>query len=254
MSALLRVDCDAGVARLTLNDPQNRNTMSNAMIDALLIAFAKPEVREAALIVVAAEGNDFCAGGNIRDFASSLGTSAVDQWEVTEPFRRMLSEIRQLRGITVALVNGRALGGGCGLAASCDVAFAEESAKFGLPEIKLGAFPMLIVPPLVEAIGPRKTIQMAMSGDLVDAKEALACGLIQDIVPRSEFEALIERLSTIAARSPAALRIGKACVWSSAESPRSTGLELGAAMRALLFSAPEFERDVQAFVERKRGN
>jgi enoyl-CoA hydratase/carnithine racemase len=251
MSGLVEIRREGHVVELTLNDPQRRNPLSNAMIDALLAALVQPDVASAGMIVLRGAGKDFCAGGDINDFRGTLEMSAVEQWETGEQLKQLMTMLRTMRPVLVAAVNGRALGGGCGLVASCDFAIASASTRFGTPEIKLGAFPMIIVPALLEAIGPRKTMQLASLGQLIDAAEALVCGLVQQVVPDEDFDTAIDAF-LVAARavSPDALRIGKACVWNCAEAPRNAGLELGVAMRALLFSSREFGDGVRKFLDR----
>jgi len=204
--------------------------------------------------VLRGAGKDFCAGGDINDFRGTLEMTAAEQWETGESLKNLLATLRTMRPIVVAAVTGRALGGGCGLVASSDFALAAASARFGTPEIKLGAFPMIIVPALLEAMGPRKTMQMATLGQPIGAEEALACGLIHQVVPDEEFDAsLAAFIASVGGASLSALRIGKACVWNSAGAPRDTGLELGMAMRALLFSSPEFSDGVRQFLDRDTG-
>lgn len=251
MKNMLEIHRDGHVVELTLNDPDRRNPLSNAMIDALLTALASPEVASSGLVLLRAAGKDFCAGGDMNDFRGTLEMSAAQQWETGESLKRLMLMLRSMRPVLVAAIHGRALGGGCGLVASCDFAIAASSARFGLPEIKIGAFPMIIVPPLIEAIGPRKTMQMATLGQMIDASDALASGLVQQVVADDEFEtAIAEFLVSARAVSPEALRIGKACVWNCSGVPREAGLELGVAMRSLLFSSDAFGDGVRRFLDR----
>lgn len=253
MSDLIIMEQTGGVTTLTLNRPENRNPLSNAMIAALLECFEAPEVKDAGIVMIRASGTDFCAGGDINDFKGLSGSSSAAQWEACEDFRRMLQKLHDLKPITVAAVKGRALGGGCGLVASCDFAIAAEGSKFGTPEIKIGAFPMVIVPPLVQAIGVRRTMHMSTTGETISAETALEYGLVQQVVPADDFDSAVDEFcKRIGKFSATAFRIGKSTVRSCAEASFSGGLEIGMSMRSIVFSTPEFQEGIEAFLKPKQ--
>lgn len=249
---LVRVRQQGSITRLTLNNPRQRNPMSNAMIEALIACFDRPEVANAGMIVLAAEGVDFCAGGDINDFREIIDATAAEQWEACERFRYMFAKFHALTPVVVAAVQGRALGGGCGLVAACDFAIATEDARFGTPEIKLGAFPMVIIPPLIQAMGLRRTLYMSTTGEPISASTALEYGLIQKVVAAGDLEQEVETFcNTISQFSASALRIGKSAVRSCSESSYAGGLEIGMGMRSILFSSPEFKQGIKAFLTPK---
>lgn len=252
MSELVKVTQQGSITKLTLNNPQQRNPLSNAMIEALISAFDQPAVQGAGMVVLTAEGKDFCAGGDINDFRGIIDATAAEQWEACERFRYMLDKFHSLNPIVVAVVQGRALGGGCGLVASCDFAIATADAKFGTPEIKLGAFPMVIVPPLIQAMGVRRTMYMSTLGEPIDAATALEYGLVQKVVASDELESQVASFcEQMAALSASAMRVGKATIRSCAESSFSGGLEIGMGMRSILFSSPEFKQGIKKFLAPK---
>lgn len=252
---LLLVEHIGHVVHVTLNDPKQRNALSNTMIEALISCIEAPAVRNAGAVVLSGAGSDFCAGGNLNDFRELMDASAAEQWEACERFRYLFAALRSFRPILVAAVHGRALGGGCGLAAACDFAIASDDAQFGTPEIRLGAFPMVIVPPLVEAMGVRRTMHMSTTGEPISAGQALDYGLVQKIVAAATLDAevdqIIERLNKLSA---SALRIGKATVRSCTEASYSSGLEIGMAMRSIVFSTEEFQAGVDQFLNPAKKN
>ncbi|KQW44988.1 enoyl-CoA hydratase [Nocardioides sp. Root1257] len=244
---------DGHVATVTLNQPERKNPLSDPMIRALTAAFELPEVRGAGVVVIRGAGGVFSAGGDIKQFHASLTTDASEQLEGTRDFREMLLTLESLEAVTVAVVEGPALGGGCGLTAACDYAIASNTAKFGCPEIKLGAFPMLIAPALVRAIGARATYALSVSGDLIDAQRALDLGLVSQVVSAAALEEhvadYIERANAVPAD---VLKMGKMAVRAAMSNDYRAGVEAGSTLRSLLFSSPAFHEGVNAFVSRSR--
>jgi enoyl-CoA hydratase/carnithine racemase len=252
MSDLIIVKTQGSITRLILNNPKQRNPMSNAMIEAFIEVFDSPAVQNAGVVVISAEGKDFCAGGDINDFRDIIDATAAEQWEACERFRYMFERMHSLPAVFVAVVDGRALGGGCGLVAACDFAIATENARFGTPEIKLGAFPMVIVPPLVQAMGLRRTMYMSTLGDPISAETALEYGLVQKVVASDHLEQELEAFcEQVGQYSSSALRVGKATLRSCAEASYSSALEIGMGMRSILFSSPEFKDGIRAFLKPK---
>ena len=250
-SELLVIESQGAVVRLTLNNPSQRNPMSNDMIEAFIEAFQSTVVQNAGLVVIAANGKDYCAGGNINDFRDIIDASAAEQWEACERFRYMFELLHQLKPITVAAVRGRALGGGCGLTAACDFAIATENAQFGTPEIKLGAFPMVIVPPLIQAMGVRRTMYLATTGDAISAQAALEYGLVQKVVADDALEAEVDAFcESVGAFSPTGFRVGKSTIRACTEASYSSGLEIGMGMRSIVFSSEEFKGGIKKFLDK----
>lgn len=251
MSELIKVSVEGAITRLTLNNPKQRNPMSNAMIEAFIACFQSPSVQDAGVVVINAEGKDYCAGGNINDFRDIIDASAAEQWEACERFRYMFEQMHQLKPVLVAAVRGRALGGGCGLVAGCDFAIASESAQFGTPEIKLGAFPMVIVPPLIQAMGVRRTLYMATTGEPIDAATALEYGLVQKVVADDALDTEVDAFcEAMAKMSPTGFRVGKSTIRSCSEASYASALEIGMGMRSIVFSSEEFKSGIRKFLDK----
>lgn len=241
------------VATVTLNEPERKNALSDPMVRALAAALRSAKVRTAGVVLVRGSGGAFSAGGDIKQFHAALTSDASEQLKGTADFRDLLLTLESLEAVTVALVDGLALGGGCGLAAACDYAIASDVAKFGCPEIKLGAFPMLIAPALVRAIGVRATYALSVSGTLIDAWRARELGLVSEVVAASTFETYIaDYVDRVNAVPADVLRMGKMAVRASMASDYRGGVEAGSALRSLLFSSPAFHDGVTAFLARPR--
>jgi enoyl-CoA hydratase/carnithine racemase len=250
---LVRTEQRGDVHVVWLNEPERKNPLSDPMIEALSAALRSRAARTASAVVLRGAGRTFSAGGDIRQFHESLTTDAAEQFEATASFRQLFLDLEDLPGVTIAAVEGGAYGGGCGLTAACDIAVASSTATFACPEIRLGAFPMLIAPALVRAIGARNTMALSVSGEKIDAVRARELGLVAEVVDESDFDsflsAYLDRLLQVPAH---VLHLGKMAVRAGGAEDYRVGLESGSILRSLLFSSVSFHDGVNAFVQRAR--
>lgn len=238
---------------LTLNEPSRKNPLSDPMIEAMTEALTSKDAQSASLVVLQGAGGTFSAGGDIRQFHASLTTDANEQFDGTLAFGVLLNTLEQMPGLTMAAVRGGAFGGGCGLTAACDIAVASRTAQFGCPEIRLGAFPMLITPALVRAVGPRATAAMSLSGEKISAEEAYRLGLVFKVVDDTDFDGYIGGYIDQANKVPAhVLRMGKMSIRAGTMPDYRVGVDSGAVLRSLLFSSSAFHEGVEAFVSRAK--
>jgi enoyl-CoA hydratase/carnithine racemase len=201
--ATILVDDAGPIARLTLNRPDKRNPIGPAtcgeLVAALSVIRDKPEVR---VVVLTGAGPVFSAGGDLSAMqapAAGPRASLVD----------LLLAIHDLGKPILAMVNGPALAGGLGLMVACDLVVAADTATFGTTEIAVGLWPMMITAEIVRNVGRKVALEMMLTGRKLDAREALACGLVTRVVPAAELEVETARLAgEIAERSPAAIALG----------------------------------------------
>ena len=199
-----------GVARVTLNRPDVRNALSRTLITELGAALAAYESDPAARVIVLAGAGDraFCAGADLKGVADR-GTT-LQARESFSGLAKILEAIPTMKTPVIGQVHGYALAGGCGLAAGCDLVIASDDAVFGLPEIKVGLLPLIVMAPILRAVGRKRGLLMILSGEPVSAREAYEMGLVSRVVPRAELErettALAGRLAKL---SPTALGLAK---------------------------------------------
>ena len=194
---------DANAYRITLSDPP-LNILDIAMLDELREAIAKVTNDRHALIIDAAGEKAFSAGASVQDH---LGERVGAMLSSFHDCFRMLA---RLDVITVALVRGAALGGGCELAVACDFVLASDRARFGQPEINLGVFPPVAAYQLSRQLAPRKGLELLLSGEPIDAATAERLGLVNAVFPSAEFEASAsEWLERIYRQSASSLRFAK---------------------------------------------
>ncbi|MFZ5916464.1 MAG: enoyl-CoA hydratase/isomerase family protein [Chloroflexota bacterium] len=244
------------VARLTLNNPDKRNAMNYAMVNALIAALrqadADPEVRA---VVVAGAGDHFSAGGDLKEFAQELDLSAFEHWQAAEPWIELFQLAPAMRVPLIAAVQGYALAGGCGLVALCDLAVAAEDATLGTTEIRIGLFPMIIFPALRRAVGERKALEMALTGRMVEAEEARRMGLVNQVTPRAELlETAMELAASIARKGPAAVTMGKRLFYATADMGYDEALEFARNIRVAYMLADDVAEGVDAFLNKRQPN
>lgn len=217
------------VATITLNRPQKLNAVTREMADAIVahVQRCNSDTAIRCVVVTGAGEKSFCAGTDIRE---------LDRYDTAWNFRNRpdyCDAIRRLLKPTIAAVNGYALGGGLETAMSCDIRIASENAQFAAPEIKLGwvgGGGMATF--LAHSVGPSNAALMIMTGDPVNARQALAWGLVSEVVPHADLLPRARAIATtIASRAPIAAETAK--------------LNLRAAFSMPLDQAIEYERDLQ---------
>lgn len=203
----LHIAVDArGVARVTMTRPEVFNAFNEQMIGELDQAFerltADPKVR---VIVLAGAGKAFSAGADIQWMQRAAQSSQEWNLQDARRFAAMLYRIQSCPKPTVARVQGVALGGGVGLTAACDIAVASQDARFAVSEARFGILPAVIGPYVVNAVGSRQARRLALTGSRIPASEALALGLVHEVVaPEALDEALERWLSELLANGPQA--------------------------------------------------
>lgn len=191
--ALLDIARAHGIARVTMARPEVFNAFDEAMIGELDAAFgvlgADAAVR---VIVLAGEGRHFSAGADLQWMQRA--STATPEWNLADArrFAAMLGRLASSPKPTVARVQGAALGGGVGLACACDIAIAADNASFSVSEAKFGILPAVIGPYLTNAVGPRQARRLALTTERVGAADALALGLVQQVVALDALDAAVD--------------------------------------------------------------
>lgn len=203
----LHIEVDGrGVAQLTMTRPEVFNAFNEAMISEIGQGFdrliADPRVR---VIVLAGAGKAFSAGADIQWMKRA--SEATREWNLQDArgFAGMLHKIASCPKPTIARVQGLALGGGVGLAVACDIAVASEEAKFAVSEARFGILPAVIGPYVINAVGPRQAKRLALTASRIGAAQALALGLVHEVVALDELDIAIKRwVDELLANGPAA--------------------------------------------------
>jgi len=252
-SGNVKVLVEDRVAVLTLDNPP-LNTISSETYEALEAALAQVMADdEVKAVVITGKGNSFCAGADVKEFASVLGTPAFMQKirDGHDLFRRIERSPKPV----IAAVNGRfCLGGGCELALACHIRIAEEGVKFGQTEIKLGLIPGWGgTQRLARQVGLGKALEMILTGDHVRAKEAHRIGLVNQVVPKGEaLEVALRMARRLAALSSVALAKALAAVHASLDMPLDKGLAYEVARFSEVADSEDIREGLAAFQEKRR--
>ena len=237
----LRTERDGHVLRVTLARPERRNAFDAALISELTEAFA--EVGDARAVVVAGEGDSFCAGADIEWQRSAIDLSFDENVEDAMRLYRMCETIDRCPAPVIARVHGYALGGGSGLVSCTDIAIAAPDATFGFSEVKLGIIPAVISPFVLPKLGAHAR-RYFLTGERFDAATALRIGLVEEVA--ADLDGAVDRaLSEILASGPLAVRQAKKLVRE-----RPEGIET-AQIAARLRAGKEGQEGLRAFLERR---
>jgi methylglutaconyl-CoA hydratase len=196
MSSLAVMTRTPGVAQVTMSRPAVFNAFDEAMIAEIDAAFAQLEAdRNTRVIVLAGEGKHFSAGADLQWMQRA--SQAAHEWNLEDArrFASMLSRIEACPKPTVARVQGAALGGGVGLACACDIAVAADNASFSVSEARFGILPAVIGPYVTNAVGKRQALRLALTTARIGAAEALAIGLVQQVVPLTDLDTAVDAVT-----------------------------------------------------------
>lgn len=246
----------SGVAYVTINRPDRRNAFDAETISALREAFETLHGADHVRIVfVRGMGGTFSAGADLEWMKAAAGWSEADNRDDAMNLARMLKALYDVPALTVALVEGAAMGGGAGLVAACDMAVATRGTKFAFSEVKLGLIPATISPYVVDAIGPRHAKALFATGTPFDAEFARQIGLVSVVVDDSAaIDAVQETMAgDIMACAPQAIADSKRLVWDVWGAPIDNRLMEETARRIAKARVGEEGREgVAAFLERRK--
>jgi methylglutaconyl-CoA hydratase len=241
-----------GVLTATLNRPDKRNAIDTAMIDALLAALERADLdADVRVVAVRGAGREFCAGMDLNELLASAEHTVEQNRQAALHFGAIFVRMRQIPKPVVALVQGRALAGGCGLATGCDLVLAAESAQFGYPEVQRGFVPAIVMTLLRRAVGEKVAFDLAATGRLLDATEAAAAGLVSRVYEDADFEEQAgDVLRALAGSSASALALTKQQFYQLDGMTFEEGIRLGADVNAVSRSTPDFRTALTAFLKK----
>ena len=241
-----------GVARLTLNRPGKRNALNAAMVEALHQELDRlADDSDARVVALRGAGADFCAGADLAEVAESQTQGPETGLAAAQRIGDLFVAIRRLPKPVVAVVHGRAFGGGCGLASACDLVLAHEDARFGYPEVHLGFVPAMVMAVLRRKTGESTAFELAVGGRPIGADEAASAGLANHVLPAAAFESAVrDYLSDLAERPPGAVTLTKRLLYGLDGASFEDAVARGAEVNALARLADECRDGVNRFLKR----
>ena len=253
MSELLHVARDArGVVTLTLNDPARFNALGHEMLAALQQALDEVARDEGARVVVlAAAGKAFCAGHNLKDMAQHPDLAWYQ--DLFARCSRVMLAIHRLPVPVIARVHGMATAAGCQLVAQCDLAVASEAASFATSGIHYGLFCATPSVPLVRNVPAKRAMEMLLTGDFIDARTALAEGLVNRVAPPEALDAEVQALvQSILQKPRAAVAMGKALVYQQRELGIDAAYQIAGQAMAANMMDEAAQEGARAFAEKRQ--
>jgi enoyl-CoA hydratase len=249
---IVRYGVTNGVATIELNDPSTRNALSTELLDALIGAFRRARDDEAVRCVVLASTHErtFSSGANLGGFGSDA--PLVAKHDGSARFVELFQLIGQLGKPSVVKAGGHVLAGALGIVLACDLVVASESASFGTPEIGIGAFPFMIMAIIYRNVGRKKTNELLLLGERIDAREAERIGIVNRVVPDAELDgAVAEWAGKLASRSPLIMRLGKDAMYRQMDMAFAEALDFLRANLTIAQSTDDLLEGVTAFFEKR---
>lgn len=246
--SLVRASIDAAIGHIELNRPEARNALSRELGEALSATLDAWAERDdlAAVILSGAGGKAFAAGADIAELKKRTHKDSFHSYN-----QRLFQRVEDFPRPTIAAIDGYALGGGLELALACDLRVASKSAKVGLLEVSLGIFPGAGGAwRLPRIVGLGRAKELMFTGRIVDADEAFALGLFEQLVDADALAAAKALAAQIAKNSPFAVQVAKVALNAQAKSPAANALEwLG---QGLLLDSPDKQERMTAFLEKRK--
>lgn len=251
---------DGPIATITLNLPDIRNPISErGMVDAIISSLARVQSDVSVRVaILTGAGTAFSSGGDLRKMKEAAAERAEKPYKTPfyykDGIQRIPLAFERVDVPIIAAVNGPAIGAGLDLACMCDMRISAESGRFAESFVKVGIIPgdggAWLLPRIV---GYSKACEMAFTGDMLNAQEALACGLVSRVVPDAELMDAARALAgRIAVNPPYAVRMAKRLIMEGRHVRMDTLLEMSAAMQALSHATADHREAVDAFLEKRR--
>jgi enoyl-CoA hydratase len=252
-SVSVRTDREGHVLTLTIDRPEARNALNaevlQGLVDGLTAAIGDPEVR--VVVLTGAGDRAFCAGA---DLASGLtaDASAIEQHEQRGLLRRWFAATEALDKPLIGRINGHALAGGFGVALSCDLLVAVDDAQFGTPEVRVGLWPYVISALIVEHVGPKRALELMMTGERLSAAQAREWGFVNRIVARDQLDAAVDQLAEVlVAGAPLALALGRRAFHQAREMTPHAAMAYLHGMLDLTVQTEDVTEGIGAFFQKR---
>jgi enoyl-CoA hydratase len=243
---------ERGVAAIALDQPETRNALSDELLGELIAALSAARDDDPVRCVVLTSTHErvFSSGANLAGFAADV--PLVQKHVGSGRFPAVFRLLGELGKPSLCAANGHVLAGALGLALACDLVIAREGARFGTPEINVGAFPFMIMALIYRNVPRKKVNEMLLLGEQVSAAEAERIGIVNRVVDDDAFEATVREWSEkLASKSPLIMRLGKDAIFRQQDMAFADALEFLRAQLALALSTEDIEEGVRAFFEKR---
>lgn len=246
------LDEGTGILRITLDRPERRNALDRALVQGLKDSLAQAgEDDRVRVIALAGAGPDFCAGADLRELEEAVREGPEASLAEAQALGDLFVLIRRIEKPVVALVHGRALAGGAGLATACDLVLATADAKFGYPEVRLGFVPAMVMAILRRSVGEKRAFELVALGNPFDAADACRQGLVNRVFPANTFDREAGLfLEELASRSASALALSKRLLYQIEGASFEAAIRAGAQVNVIARLTDDCREGVRRFLER----
>jgi len=243
---------ESAVARITLNRPEKRNALNDAVIAGLKDGLGKAAGDEKVrVVVISGAGKDFCSGADLSALQKIAGASVAENAEDARSLLDLFLLVRQVPVPVIAAVTGRALAGGCGLATACDLVLASASARFGYPEVKIGFVPAMVMAILRRNVSEKRAFELATRGEELSAGEAKELGLVNRVFSDETFAADVEAyVKKFAELSKQAIALTKGLLYQIDGMAFVEALEQGADVNVIARMTEDCQKGIARFLRK----
>ena len=245
-------EMERDIARIALNRPERRNALDQELLtelrDALRVSASDESVR---VVLLTGAGKDFCSGMDLRVFGTDAADDVAKFQAEARNMAGLLLDMRRHPRPIVAAVQGRALGGGCGIATAADIVLAAESAQFGYPEINIGFVPAIVTAILRRLVSEKRAFELIASGDVISAKTALEYGMINRVFGSGTFDRDVEEyVAHLASKSTSGLAMAKELFYRTDAMEFEAAIEAGVEINAFARTTEDFKRGIEKFLKK----
>lgn len=248
-------EVDGGVTWITLNRPEKRNALDSPSIEKLKAALAEAERDDSVrAVAIRGAGEDFCSGADLAQLRGMMDADAIGNIEEVDALAELFLAPRRMSKPVVALVHGRALAGGAGLATACDMVLAARGATFGYPEVHIGFVPAMVMAILRRNLPEKRAFELVVGGARIGAEEAERIGLINRVYEDERFdEEAAAYVRELATRSASAVALSKRLLYHQDGMGFEAAIRAGADVNVIARMTPDTRAGVSRFLDRSSG-
>jgi len=243
----------SGIVRITLRRPEKRNALDRETVLRIREELgAAARDTEARVVILTAEGKDFCSGADLSELQRIRDSSILENFDDARLLGELFLEMRRHPLPIIAVVRGRALAGGCGLATAADLIFASDTAKFGYPEVNIGFVPAMVMAILRRNVSEKRAFELLATGKVIGAAEALRVGLVNEVHADSELDAAADAFAArMAARSAPAVQLTKRLLYHMDSMGFEAAIHSGAQINAIARMTEDCRKGIDGFLEKE---
>ena len=252
-SKIILYQVEGAVARITLNRPEKRNALNDALVADLKNAVDQANDDDAVRVaVIAGAGKDFCSGADLAALQKISAASLPENVDDARSLMELFLLIRQVRIPVLAAVRGRALAGGCGLASACDIVLASSNARFGYPEVNLGFVPAMVMAILRRNISEKRAFELITRGAEISAADAKQFGLVNQVFDDENFEAEVKAYARgFEQMSTSAVALTKALLYQIDGMAFADALATGVDVNVIARMSEDCQKGIATFLRRE---